>query len=552
MLCVLSQTSRGPPFGPKLPRSERLPPLPFFPTPAVCSAQHPAGLLHPASGHGVRHVSDSPVALCARRHSRFLARLSRWRHTLRSFPPRSRPGRVTASRSPLAVVLAFDRRSARVATFGPPFAGHSPDLRVLLHCEVRCEPIDVATDRLPDASLGLVHAWLRCLPSPLPKEWLSARSAAQWAAALASAFGRSPVHPKAVRARVRNHDPGPARWGWSRAASASTRPEGFASTTSSLVTRRRLRCRVPAFQARRSVRWEEGASGGTPESASRREQLASPKRSGVFLPSRAGSPRLRFRPEGRLRGVPLAWSWFSAALVPGSRGSLFPSRRWDPSSWLVALERVTGRDSGSRGSVAAGRGFRAVAASPAPEGALPVASILRSVALVQGPPSPVPGSGPEWLLAWGQAPEGALPRAWGRGRRHGSGADGSVVVGSSPEGISPMRAHPITWGPETLVHSPRRGSRGSCSVAVNRGLSRRLGLPKECEAAAPIPYPVSLGRSSEGVRVFRPGPWTFRLGGGLPKETVAVAGARWVCERAVRDRSSPSLRSDSRRSRPVA
>jgi hypothetical protein len=64
MPCVHSQTSRGPSFGPKLPNSGRVPPLPFFPTSAAYSARHPAGLLHPASGHGVRQVSGSLPALC--------------------------------------------------------------------------------------------------------------------------------------------------------------------------------------------------------------------------------------------------------------------------------------------------------------------------------------------------------------------------------------------------------------------------------------------------------------------------------------------------------
>ena len=40
-----------------LPRIEHLPPLSFLPTPTVCSSRNPAGLLHPASSHGVRVVS---------------------------------------------------------------------------------------------------------------------------------------------------------------------------------------------------------------------------------------------------------------------------------------------------------------------------------------------------------------------------------------------------------------------------------------------------------------------------------------------------------------
>jgi hypothetical protein len=47
------------PFGSDLPGSELVPPLPFLPAPTVCSARRPAGLLHPAAGHGVRHISRS-------------------------------------------------------------------------------------------------------------------------------------------------------------------------------------------------------------------------------------------------------------------------------------------------------------------------------------------------------------------------------------------------------------------------------------------------------------------------------------------------------------
>jgi hypothetical protein len=103
---VLSWTSRGPSFGPKLPNSGRVPPLPFFPTTAVYSARHPAGLLHPASGHGVRQVSGLLPALCPKAWG-LGARLSLWRFTLRSFPLRSRPMRVTARRFPLAVARSL-------------------------------------------------------------------------------------------------------------------------------------------------------------------------------------------------------------------------------------------------------------------------------------------------------------------------------------------------------------------------------------------------------------------------------------------------------------
>jgi hypothetical protein len=56
---VHSEVGRSPPFGLEAPTSRLVPPLSFHPTPTVFSAQHPAGLLHPATGHGVRHVSGA-------------------------------------------------------------------------------------------------------------------------------------------------------------------------------------------------------------------------------------------------------------------------------------------------------------------------------------------------------------------------------------------------------------------------------------------------------------------------------------------------------------
>jgi len=46
-------------FGVSLPNEPHLPPLPFLPASAVCSACCPTGLLHPAASHGVRAVSST-------------------------------------------------------------------------------------------------------------------------------------------------------------------------------------------------------------------------------------------------------------------------------------------------------------------------------------------------------------------------------------------------------------------------------------------------------------------------------------------------------------
>jgi hypothetical protein len=56
--CVHSRSNRNPTFGLKLPRLRLVPSLPFLTTPTVYAAKYRAGLLHPAAGHGVRHVSS--------------------------------------------------------------------------------------------------------------------------------------------------------------------------------------------------------------------------------------------------------------------------------------------------------------------------------------------------------------------------------------------------------------------------------------------------------------------------------------------------------------
>jgi hypothetical protein len=195
MPCVHSQVGRGPPFGPKQPCSGLVPPLPFFPASAVYSARHPAGLLRPASGHGVRHVSGLPLP-CARRH-RAGARLSRWRSTLRSFPLRGRSLCVTAHRFPLTVGLGF--RSwiracchARTRVLPPVsrpqgFAPPRSPLRLA----------GVATTKLPDAPLGLVPCG-SSIPVPTAAPRIGGWSVPPWSEDRLGAVRGWPF-PRAVR-----------------------------------------------------------------------------------------------------------------------------------------------------------------------------------------------------------------------------------------------------------------------------------------------------------------------------------------------------------------
>ena len=153
MSCVHSRAGRGPSFGSKLPRSELVPPLPFLSTSAVCSAGHPAGLLHPATGHGVRRVSGLPLPFA--RRLQVGARLSRGALPFEAFPSATARCASPRSASLSPLFLVSGRGSARVATFGSAPVHRSLDLRALLRREVRCKPDSVAADGPPDAPLGL-------------------------------------------------------------------------------------------------------------------------------------------------------------------------------------------------------------------------------------------------------------------------------------------------------------------------------------------------------------------------------------------------------------
>ena len=110
MSCVHSRAGRGPSFGSKLPRSELVPPLPFLTTSAVCSAGHPAGLLHPATGHGVRRVSGLPLPFARRLQVGLAFPVAHYPSKL--FPPQQR---VARHRVPLP-----SRRCSRFLAVVPP------------------------------------------------------------------------------------------------------------------------------------------------------------------------------------------------------------------------------------------------------------------------------------------------------------------------------------------------------------------------------------------------------------------------------------------------
>jgi hypothetical protein len=104
-------SSRAATFGPELPRSGLVPPLPFLPAPTVFSARYLAGLLHPAADRGVRLVSfeepdlpDHPPPPKRRTGDR-----PAW---LSISPRRSRPSKLSPRRQPCRVTATSSLSSS--------------------------------------------------------------------------------------------------------------------------------------------------------------------------------------------------------------------------------------------------------------------------------------------------------------------------------------------------------------------------------------------------------------------------------------------------------
>jgi hypothetical protein len=176
---VHSRVIRRPPFGTKVPTSARVPPLPFHPAPTVSSAHGPAGLLHPATGHGVRHISSTLPPRRPKTPLRLLPPMSEnlgfartfpnGAYTLRSFSlrdsrsasPRPLPSRCLRPPSaPLPAVQA--RLSGEVPAFAQP-QGFAPSRSPLQRPTLPSDPAR--------CSLGLsVHRkWLMVPRRPGPE-----------------------------------------------------------------------------------------------------------------------------------------------------------------------------------------------------------------------------------------------------------------------------------------------------------------------------------------------------------------------------------------------
>jgi len=177
-----SRPGRRPDFGSGLPRPERVPLLPFLPASAVCYAASgsedllvrlSAGLLHPAAGHGVHHVSDSlpGLATVLRPEGRGPCGPSRnrplWRRPYEAFSS-SVASTMPSPRLVLSDAIAFtgwrafSPFRALLAPVSPRARAVPSDLKAFFHRGVRCETRDVAEARSLDAPLGFGSTRSRC------------------------------------------------------------------------------------------------------------------------------------------------------------------------------------------------------------------------------------------------------------------------------------------------------------------------------------------------------------------------------------------------------
>lgn len=306
MPCVLSRVGQGPPFGSELPNSVLLPPLSFFPTSAVYSARHPAGLLHPASGHGVRNVSASrrppapeglgvlcsasPVALHPSKHS----------------PPQQVGVR---HRAPIP-----SRRCHRSATSSPcvlprpasaPLAGLSTS--GLCSAEESVAPRRRCHRRSARCSLGLRPT--RVLDAGIPRR---ASEESRVARPGRSEDRSGACHGIRRRSRVARRLLASASGDWARCDPSAPKGSGVAGS----------RCRSEELQpdatpaAVRPLRRPEGRWGGR--------------------------PWLR-APEGaRLRGLGSALAHSEECVRSGPRVAAHPSRRGDGRASACRLDRPFG------------------------------------------------------------------------------------------------------------------------------------------------------------------------------------------------------------------
>jgi hypothetical protein len=289
--CPLPAGSEEPAFGPELPHSERVPSLPFLTTTTAYSTRHRAGLLHPAAGHGVRHVSVGtdidPKALEG-------TAIPNGAHPSKLFPPQQPLLRHTAEAdSPKVYALSPlpALRSVRSRCRGHAGTRRRLGLRALLHCRVRCVLLALPPTVRPMLPWAFVQlrtgvCRLRCSRCSAPK-------------------GRAPRTAGICRA-PRPEGRGARRVSLVWRAGSAPSEEGASPTRGPLaVSRRRPSGDPPALPAsgwrERALRWglRRVPVGVSEESPRRAASDSAPE--GVVSSARCSLPRERAAAFGRIR-----------------------------------------------------------------------------------------------------------------------------------------------------------------------------------------------------------------------------------------------------------
>jgi hypothetical protein len=138
--CILSKhaSRRKSTLGARLPSLPHGPSSSFLTTSMVCSASHPAGLLHPAAGYGVRHVSGIVQSTHRCKH---LLELSDFPFPSGAGPFEVFPSTTAPVTSPRLIPSRCSSRVGHSQLTQAPVSSslHGPaNLRALLRCRVRC------------------------------------------------------------------------------------------------------------------------------------------------------------------------------------------------------------------------------------------------------------------------------------------------------------------------------------------------------------------------------------------------------------------------------
>lgn len=206
--------------------------------------RRPAGLLHPAAGHGVRQVSDSCTAF---------GRLRTWSvRFLEAFPTGEDPSKLSSSPVAVPLVTAALPKESLLAkgwprsprgvpsrrwtgaarSVSPRLVRRVPDLRAFIHRRVRCRFADVAAVARLDAPMGFGSTCSDACRASLLEVAPAALRADRSTPAAPNRRGVH-RHPRVVRKAS-------ARLVWLREGRCWSRPEGRRPRRSGSLAARRL------------------------------------------------------------------------------------------------------------------------------------------------------------------------------------------------------------------------------------------------------------------------------------------------------------------------